>query len=105
MAIAREQIGFLGRGQLEWKNLFVELRVGDPAFVVMFDDVFERRQAPVVHVGCVAGHFAERWSLEGPFVAFDLGHLIPAKVRLVGFHTDANVMKSLVGEIRPAVAS
>src|SRR5256885_9204974 len=51
----------------------------------------------------MAKDFAQRRRLERALVPLDFGYFVPAEIRFVGLHANADVMKAVVGEIRTRV--
>ena len=49
----RHQIFLFLRGEFQREDAFVQPSIGDAAFVVVLDDVFQCFQAAIVHVGAV----------------------------------------------------
>ena len=76
----RDQIALLGSGESERHDLLIQVRTRCAAVVVVFDDVFERRQAPIVHVGGRVLDVAKRGHFEGTSIFVPSRHDLTAQV-------------------------
>ena len=96
-----EQRLFLFRRQAQRAEFGVQMGILVTASVVEFDDLFERRDAAVVHVRRGSDKLTQRWSLEGAAVGISLRDGVAAFIQpLAVTPGDARVMEPLIGEIR-----
>ena len=78
------------------------IRIG--ALAVKIDDLFRCRQAPVVHARRGERDVAQRWRFELTAILLLLRDLIAAQVQRFLAPAYAGVVKTFVGQQRPAVA-
>src|SRR5690606_15624641 len=77
-----------------------KLRIGGAPLVVIGDDIFERRETPVMHIGGGACDLSESRRLERSPVSPELGDEMSADVRFIEIDTDSQIVKCIVGEVR-----
>src|SRR5690349_19414463 len=101
----REQVLRVLVAHLDARQSLVELRVGAAALLVEGDDVLERGQAAVVHVGGVERRAAQRRRLEAAAVGLLRGEVHAPVLGLAVLHAHAGVVELLVAEVRAGVAA
>src|SRR5437763_13894270 len=89
---------------MERDDVLVQIRIVVATAIVVFDYVFERRQASVVHVRSAAAYVAQGWSLECAFMVGLAGDGCAAFIlqRALAPGYDG-VVKHLVGEPRASM--
>src|SRR5262249_42600530 len=99
------EVGALLRGEPERLHIGREPGVLHAAAIVVRDDVLERLLAAVVHVGPAEGHVSQGRCLERAAIGLVLGDGVPAQIRLLRRHADADVAIALAGEVEARVAA
>ena len=93
----RDQISTLGREETEWSDVAVEERIGSTTSIIKFDDVLERCQTSVVHVGGGSSDVAKGGSLERATIRRGLRYDEAIRVAALGCY--AGIMKFFIGEV------
>src|SRR6266545_2040774 len=87
---------------MELANLRIESRIRLAALVVIVDHLFDGLQAAVVHVGRRTSGFPQTGRLKSAAIPLLLSHNESA---LIARPPDPCVVKALIGEVRPQVAT
>ena len=95
----KNQVGIDPPGEIDRIDLCAELGVGVPDVDVPLDNLCQRFQAAVLHVGCCQGHIANRWRLENPSVVCRVCDDAPPKMGIRGSHADTRVVVFVVDQV------
>jgi hypothetical protein len=80
--------------QIKWRKPSIQMRVWQPSLGVDVENLSERLDAPIMHVGAATGQITQRRHFELPRVATLLGDRFPSKIGLGLVRT--NLLKCLL---------